>query len=48
MKPEAKQFIARVGDHDMIFETGKLAGQAGGSVTVQLGDSIVFGAATMS
>ncbi|TLN19572.1 polyribonucleotide nucleotidyltransferase, partial [bacterium] len=30
------------------LETGKLAGQAGGSVTIRLGDSIVFAAATMS
>ena len=29
------------------FETGKLAAQAGGAVTVRLGDSIVFAAATM-
>ncbi|MHB1461583.1 MAG: polyribonucleotide nucleotidyltransferase [Armatimonadota bacterium] len=32
----------------LIIETGKLAKQAGGSVTVQWGDTIVFCAATMS
>jgi polyribonucleotide nucleotidyltransferase len=31
----------------LTFETGKLAAQAGGSVTVQFGDSVVFAAATM-
>ncbi|MCE1254243.1 MAG: polyribonucleotide nucleotidyltransferase [Anaerolineae bacterium] len=48
MKPEAKQFTALVGGKSIIFETGKLALQAGGSVTVRLGDTIVFSAATMS
>ncbi len=48
MKPEAKQFTALVGGKSIIFETGKLALQAGGSVTVRLGDSIIFSAATMS
>ncbi|HWQ46675.1 MAG TPA: polyribonucleotide nucleotidyltransferase [Longilinea sp.] len=47
MKPEGKSYIAVVGSKDITFETGKLAGQAGGSVTVRMGDSIVFGAATM-
>jgi polyribonucleotide nucleotidyltransferase len=46
-KPEAKQFTAIVGGRPIIFETGKLAGQAGGAVTVRLGDSVVFAAATM-
>ncbi len=31
-----------------MIETGRLAGQAGGSVTVRLGDSMVFAAATMA
>ncbi|HEY9076825.1 MAG TPA: polyribonucleotide nucleotidyltransferase [Anaerolineaceae bacterium] len=48
MDPKAKQYIAIVGDQPITIETGKLAGQAGGAVTVQLGDSIVFAAATMS
>ncbi len=47
MKPETKQETAIVGGRQIIFETGKLAGQAGGAVTVRLGDSLVFGAATM-
>ena len=48
MKPESKQYTALVGGKSIIFETGKLAQQAGGSVTVRLGDTIVFSAATMS
>jgi polyribonucleotide nucleotidyltransferase len=48
MQPEGKQFSALVGNQSIIIETGKLAGQAGGSVTVRLGDSIVFAAATMA
>jgi polyribonucleotide nucleotidyltransferase len=32
----------------LVFETGKLAEQAGGAVTIQYGDTIVFAAATVS
>ncbi len=46
-KPEAKLYSAQVGGSVITIETGKLAGQAGGSVTVRLGDSIVFAAATL-
>jgi polyribonucleotide nucleotidyltransferase len=48
MKPEAKQYTATVGGRLITYETGKLAGQAGGAVTIRLGDSIIFAAATMS
>jgi polyribonucleotide nucleotidyltransferase len=48
MQSEAKQFTATVGSQQITFETGKLAGQAGGSVTIRLGDSMVFAAATMA
>ncbi|MBG0787259.1 MAG: polyribonucleotide nucleotidyltransferase [Anaerolineaceae bacterium] len=47
MKPEVKNYRAKVGDKEIIIETGKLAGQAGGAVTVQMGDSVIFCAATM-
>jgi len=47
MKPESKKFITTVGGRPMTFETGKLAAQAGGAVTVQFGDTVVFAAATM-
>ncbi|MFN2233429.1 MAG: polyribonucleotide nucleotidyltransferase [Anaerolineales bacterium] len=48
MKPESKIYQVDVGNKKLIFETGKLAGQAGGAVTVQLGESQIFGVATMS
>ncbi len=47
MKPEVKTYSAQVGRNPVIIETGKLAAQAGGAVTVRLGDTIVFAAATM-
>jgi polyribonucleotide nucleotidyltransferase len=47
MKPESKTYSATVGGELFTFESGKLAGQAGGSVTVRVGDSIVFASATM-
>jgi polyribonucleotide nucleotidyltransferase len=51
MKPEAKIFEAVIGAgdsaHTITFETGRLAAQAGGAVTVRLGDTMVFAAATM-
>ena len=48
MQPQARQFSCTVGGNEITFETGKLAGQAGGAVTIRLGDSIIFCAATMS
>src|SRR5512135_2109950 len=47
MKPEVKRYTALVGSRELAIETGKLAAQAGGAVTVHLNDSIVFAAATM-
>ena len=47
MKPEAKRYSTTVGNRTITFETGKLAHQAGGAVTIALEDSIVFAAATM-
>ncbi len=47
MKPEVKNFRTKLGDKEVIIETGKLAGQAGGAVTVRQGDSVIFCAATM-
>ena len=41
-------FSAPVGEHTVTIETGKLAQQAGGAVTVRAGDTIVFAATTMS
>ncbi len=48
MKPENKIFTANVEDQTITFETGLLAKQAGGAVTVRLGKTLVFAAATMS
>ena len=48
MKPEPKRYTTTVGDKTITVETGHLAGQAGGAVTLQIGDTVVFAAATMS
>ncbi len=48
MNPVSKTYTAQVGGKSIVFETGKLAGQAGGAVTVRLGDTMMFAAATMS
>src|SRR5262245_45951639 len=42
------RFTARWGDRDIILETGRLAEQAGGAVTVTDGETVVFATATMS
>jgi polyribonucleotide nucleotidyltransferase len=48
MQPETKQFNTSLGGKTITFETGRLASQAGGAVTLQLGDTMMFAAATMS
>jgi polyribonucleotide nucleotidyltransferase len=48
MQPEINRYTTTVGNQTITFETGKLAAQAGGAVTVHLKDTIVFAAATMS
>ena len=47
MKPEVKRYTTTVGSRTIAIETGKLAPQAGGAVTVHLNDTVVFAAATM-
>ncbi|MCC6300005.1 MAG: polyribonucleotide nucleotidyltransferase [Anaerolineales bacterium] len=47
MNPESKKYSTTVGKQTVTFETGKLAGQAGGAVTFGTPESIVFAAATM-
>ncbi len=42
------QFNAHLGDHLVSIETGKLAGQAGGAVTVRCGDTMILATATAS
>jgi polyribonucleotide nucleotidyltransferase len=48
MKPEVKQYQTTIEGTTFTFETGKLAGLAGGSVTVSVADTMVLAAATMS
>jgi polyribonucleotide nucleotidyltransferase len=43
-----RQFTMTVGDQPITIETGKLAGQAGGAVTVRQGDTMLLATATMS
>jgi polyribonucleotide nucleotidyltransferase len=47
MTPESKKYSTTVGTQTLTFETGKLAGQAGGAVTFGTDAAIVFAAATM-
>ena len=47
MKPVEYQYKTNLGDQTFVFESGKLAAQAGGSVTLRLGDTMIFAAATM-
>lgn len=47
MKLESKKYTALVGGKPITFETGKLALHAGGAVTTQLGDTMMFATATM-
>jgi polyribonucleotide nucleotidyltransferase len=47
MKPEIKRYTATVGTRTFVIETGKLAHQAGGAVTVSIDEAIIFAAATM-
>ena len=47
MKPEVKRYSTTVGSRTVTFETGKLAAQAGGAVTIAVNDTLVFAAATM-
>ncbi len=44
----SKKYKATLGEHELFVETGHLAGQAGGAVTVREGETTMFAAATMS
>ena len=44
----ARSWTTEVGGRELTIETGRYAEQAGGAVTVRMGDTIVFGTATMS
>jgi polyribonucleotide nucleotidyltransferase len=47
MNKEGKKFSTVVGNKTVTIETGRLAGQAGGALTLGIDDSIVFASATM-
>ncbi|MCD6291422.1 MAG: polyribonucleotide nucleotidyltransferase [Anaerolineae bacterium] len=45
---EEKKFVAHIGDHEVIIETGLLAPQAGGAVLIRSGESVLLSTATAS
>ena len=45
---DSKKIVCKVGSADLVFETGKLAGQADGAVLARLGDTVVLATAVMS
>jgi len=47
MQHNVKIYRTKLGEKELVIETGKLAGQAGGAVTIRQGDSMIFCAATM-
>ncbi|MDL1941753.1 polyribonucleotide nucleotidyltransferase [Chloroflexi bacterium CFX2] len=47
MNYEGKKYSTAVGDKTVTIETGRLAGQAGGALTLGINDAIVFASATM-
>ncbi len=47
MQSEVKRYTTMVGEKEITMETGKLANQAGGAVTLRIGDTMVFASATM-
>lgn len=47
-KPQRYQFKAKLGDDEITFETGQLAGQADGAIIVKSGDSMLLTTATAS
>jgi polyribonucleotide nucleotidyltransferase len=44
----SNQFTATLGDQSITIETGKLAQQAGGAITIRCGDTVLLVTATMS
>ena len=43
-----QSFTTRIGNEEITVATGKLAGQAGGAVTIRVGDCMLLSTATMS
>jgi polyribonucleotide nucleotidyltransferase len=48
MKPQVHKYETVIATKDFVFETGHLAGQAGGAITLRVGDTMIFASATMS
>jgi polyribonucleotide nucleotidyltransferase len=46
--PEERTFTTTVGNREVTFATGRLAEQAGGAVTIRVGDSLLLATATMA
>jgi len=47
MNPEGKRYTTVVGNKTITIETGRLAGQAGGALTLGVEEALVFASATM-
>lgn len=47
-KPQAHRFVAQLGNDEIVFETGHVAGQANGAVIIRSGDSVLLTTATAS
>ena len=47
-KPQLHQFVAKLGNDEIIFETGQLAGQADGAIIIKSGDCTLLTTATAS
>lgn len=45
---DLKKISCKIGDSEITFETGRLAGQADGAVLARVGDTVVLATATMS
>src|SRR5262249_5362238 len=45
---QVRQFRANLGSEEVIIETGRFAEQAGGAVTVRMGDTMLLATATIS
>jgi len=45
---QEKTFTTKIGNAEIIFGTGRLAEQAGGAVTIRVGDSLLLATTTMS
>lgn len=48
MEQEIRTFTTALSGKELIIETGRLAEQAGGAVTIRIGDTMLFCSATMS